>query len=125
MPSRGNSRCSGLHRRGTTDDAFRKAVGVDWQIEARDLYVKRLREAKEIADALSDAAQNIFIASGYLAQLKAESGFAHVPPEQMTRAQTQELAARYNGGPYYEDPDAQGYGQGFDRRLDQAKEALK
>ncbi|MGW2560382.1 hypothetical protein ACWCXB_14270 [Streptomyces sp. NPDC001514] len=35
-----------------------------------------------------------------------------------------ELAARYNGGPYYESGDAQAYGRGFDRRLDQAKEAL-
>ncbi|MFI9341440.1 hypothetical protein ACIG0D_09255 [Streptomyces sp. NPDC052773] len=78
-----------------------------------------------VVDAIKDPAQNIFIASEYLAQLKAESGFAHVPPEQMTRAQMQELAARYNGGPYYEDPGAQGYGRGFDRRLDQAKEALK
>ncbi|NUK05786.1 hypothetical protein HRW20_33065 [Streptomyces lunaelactis] len=51
-------------------------------------------------------------------------GFADVPPEQMTRAQMQELAARYNGGPYYESEDAQGYGRGFDRKVDQAKEAL-
>lgn len=37
----------------TTDDAFRKAAAVDWQSEARVLYVKRMREAKELTDALS------------------------------------------------------------------------
>ncbi|MFP8963129.1 hypothetical protein ACLIYP_21635 [Streptomyces nanhaiensis] len=78
-----------------------------------------------VVEAIKDPAQNIFIASEYLAQLKAESGFADVPPEQMTREQMQELAARYNGGPYYESPDAQAYGRGFDQKLDQAKEALK
>ncbi|WP_128980555.1 hypothetical protein [Streptomyces roseicoloratus] len=77
-----------------------------------------------VVDAIKDPAKNIFIASEYLAQLKAESGFADVPPERMTRAQMQELAARYNGGPYFESADAQAYGRGFDRRLDQAKEAL-
>ncbi|MFE1231893.1 hypothetical protein [Streptomyces sp. NPDC058745] len=77
-----------------------------------------------VVDAVKDPAKNIFIASEYLAQLKAESGFADVPPEQMTRAQMQELAARYNGGPYYESDAAQAYGRGFDRRVDQAKEAL-
>jgi hypothetical protein len=78
-----------------------------------------------IVDAVKDPAKNIFIASEYLAQLKAESGFADVPPEQMTRAQMQELAARYNGGPYYASDDAQAYGRGFDTRVDQAKEALR
>ncbi|MDX3309726.1 hypothetical protein ACWGH3_17085 [Streptomyces sp. NPDC054884] len=53
----------------------------------------------QVVGALKDPAKNIFIASEYLAQLKAESGFADVPPDQMTRAQMQELAARYNGGP--------------------------
>ncbi|GAA1428383.1 hypothetical protein GCM10009601_41470 [Streptomyces thermospinosisporus] len=79
----------------------------------------------QVVGAIKDPAQNIFVASEYLAQLKAESGFADVPPEQMTREQMQELAARYNGGPYYEDPNAQAYGRGFDRRLDDAKEALR
>ncbi|MFC4468065.1 putative T7SS-secreted protein [Streptomyces xiangluensis] len=39
----------------TTDDAFRKAGKVDWQSEGRDLYVKRLGEAKELTDALAEA----------------------------------------------------------------------
>ncbi|MFD3499320.1 hypothetical protein [Streptomyces sp. NPDC058678] len=78
-----------------------------------------------VVEATRDPAQNMFIASEYLAQLKAESEFADVPPEQMTRAQMQELAARYNCGPYYESDDAQAYGRGFDRKLDDAKEALR
>jgi hypothetical protein len=165
-----------LHRLiETTDEGFGKAAPIDWQSDARDLYGRRLREAKEIVDTVSEAfrkagialttygqavdgsrrayiaankdiikaaaldaglppemvagiawpAKNIFIASEYLAQLRAESGFADVPPEQMTRAQMQELAARYNGGPYYEDPNAQAYGRAFDKRVDQAKEALQ
>lgn len=78
----------------------------------------------QVVEALRDPAQNVFIASEYLAQLKAESAFADVPPDQMTRAQMQELAARYNGGPYYESDAAQRYGRGFDRDVDDAKGAL-
>jgi hypothetical protein len=77
-----------------------------------------------VVDAVKDPGQNVFIASEYLAQLKAESEFADVPPGEMTRAQMQELAARYNGGPYYESAPAQDYGRGFDHKLDDAKEAL-
>lgn len=54
-----------------------------------------------------------------------ESEFADVPPEEMTRAQMQELAARYNGGPHWESNDAQAYGRGFDNKLDEAEQALK
>ncbi|MBM9624753.1 hypothetical protein [Streptomyces zhihengii] len=78
-----------------------------------------------VVDAVKAPATNIFIASEYLAQLKAESGFADVPPEKMTREQMQELAARYNGGPYYESADAQRYGRQFDQHLDEAKESLR
>ncbi|MFC7920644.1 lysozyme family protein [Streptomyces cinereoruber] len=78
-----------------------------------------------VVNAIKDPGTNIFIASEYLAQLKAESSFADVPPEQMTRAQMQELAARYNGGPYYETDAAQAYGRGFGNRLDQAREAMR
>ncbi|MFI6207488.1 hypothetical protein ACIBAI_13950 [Streptomyces sp. NPDC051041] len=75
--------------------------------------------------AIKDPAENIFIASEHLARRKAESGFADVPPEQMTRARMQQLAARCNGGPYHEDPNAQTYGRGFGQELDDAKEALR
>jgi soluble lytic murein transglycosylase-like protein len=78
-----------------------------------------------VEDALQDPAQNIFIASEYLAQLKAESEFADVPAEEMTPAQYQELAARYNGGPYWQTDDAQGYGRGFMNNLNDARNALR
>jgi hypothetical protein len=57
--------------------------------------------------------------------LKEESGFADVPAEEMTREQRKELAARYNGGPYWQNEQAQGYGRGFDTNLDEARSALK
>ncbi|QHY97014.1 hypothetical protein SSPS47_18070 [Streptomyces sp. S4.7] len=78
-----------------------------------------------VEESLQDPGQNIFIASEYLAQLKAESEFADVPPEEMTPAQYQELAARYNGGPYWAEEDAQGYGRGFTNHLDNARDALR
>ncbi|MEN1889095.1 hypothetical protein ACFY1B_23015 [Streptomyces mirabilis] len=78
-----------------------------------------------VEDSLQDPAQNIFIASEYLAQLKAESEFATVPAEEMTPAQYQELAARYNGGPYWQTDDAQAYGRGFTNHLDEARNALR
>ncbi|GGW49876.1 MULTISPECIES: hypothetical protein [Streptomyces] len=78
-----------------------------------------------IEASLQDPGQNIFIASEYLAMLKEESTFADVPADEMTREQRQELAARYNGGPYWQNDDAQAYGRGFDRNLDDARSALK
>ncbi|WP_128431587.1 hypothetical protein [Streptomyces cyaneus] len=82
-------------------------------------------QREEVVSASKDPGQNIYIAAEYLAQLKAESEFADVPPEQLTRAQMQELAARYNGGPYYRSDDAQAYGRQFDRDVDDAKQALE
>ncbi|MFE4517843.1 hypothetical protein ACFRMQ_27045 [Kitasatospora sp. NPDC056783] len=82
-------------------------------------------QREQVVAALKNPATNIFIASGYLAQLKAESGFADVPADRMTPEQYQELAARYNGGPGYESSDAQAYGQGFMTDLDRAREAMK
>ncbi|MCX4822640.1 hypothetical protein OG883_22620 [Streptomyces sp. NBC_01142] len=77
-----------------------------------------------VEESLQDPAQNIFIASEYLAQLKAESEFAKVPAEQMTPDQYKELAARYNGGPYWAGPDAQRYGERFGGHLPHARDAL-
>ncbi|MEV8419628.1 hypothetical protein [Streptomyces niveus] len=48
-----------------------------------------------------------------------------MPPDEMTPAQYQELAARYNGGPYWAEEDAQGYGRGFTNHLDNARDALR
>ncbi|WP_455362426.1 hypothetical protein [Streptomyces sp. SYSU K21746] len=78
-----------------------------------------------VESSLQDPAQNIFIASQYLAQLKAESEFADVPADRMTGAQYQELAARYNGGPYWESEKAQRYGRLFDADLASARDALQ
>ncbi|MFE7136558.1 hypothetical protein ACFVAG_02295 [Streptomyces sp. NPDC057644] len=66
----------------------------------------------------------MYIASEYLAQLKAESSFAGVPADQMTPAQHQELAARYNDGPGWQTDDAQAYGRGFGYNLEEARRAL-
>ncbi|MER5633214.1 hypothetical protein [Streptomyces nitrosporeus] len=52
---------------------------------------------RSVVDAVEDPAKNVFTASDHLVQLKAESGFAGVPPEEMTRARMQERAARSNG----------------------------
>ncbi|MFE9929184.1 hypothetical protein [Streptomyces sp. NPDC005533] len=62
---------------------------------------------------------------GRITQLKAESGFADVLPEDMTREQMRELAARYNGGPYCEGSGAQAYGRLFDGNLGGAGRALR
>lgn len=78
-----------------------------------------------IEASLQDPGQNIFIAADYLSMLKEESGFAGVPAEEMTREQREELAARYNGGPYWQDQKAQGYGRDFNDHLDDARSALK
>ncbi|MFJ4690360.1 hypothetical protein [Streptomyces sp. NPDC088766] len=67
----------------------------------------------------------MFIASEYPAQLKAESEFTDVPAEEMTPAQYQELAARYDGGPYWQTDGAQAYGRGFAHNLDEARNALR
>ncbi|GHH06101.1 hypothetical protein [Streptomyces lanatus] len=81
-------------------------------------------QREEVVNASKDPGQNIYIASEYLAQLKAESDFADVPPERMTREQMRELATRYNGGPYYRSEHAQTYGRGFAAHVDEAKRAL-
>ncbi len=79
----------------------------------------------QVEQSIKDPAQNVFLASEYLARLKAESGFADVPADEMTREQMQELAARYNGGPYWQSDAAQGYGRAFDGELDEARAALR
>lgn len=48
-----------------------------------------------------------------------------MPPEEMTPAQYQELAACYKGGPYWETDDAQDHRRGFANNLDEARNALR
>ncbi|WP_232376650.1 hypothetical protein [Amycolatopsis aidingensis] len=76
----------------------------------------------EIVEALNDPKQNIFVAAAHLSDLKQQSGFGD--SENMTAEEYRELAARYNGGPYWEGKAAQGYGDGFMENLGKAKEAL-
>lgn len=66
-------------------------------------------QRNEIRGALQDPTQNMLIAAKYMADLKAQTSFADVPPQQMTDAQKAELAARYNGGPYWQVPQARAY----------------
>ncbi|MGH3929295.1 MAG: hypothetical protein ACRDTF_04890 [Pseudonocardiaceae bacterium] len=80
---------------------------------------------QEVGDKLKDPAQNIFIASEYLANLKAESEFAPVPADHLTTAQYEELAARYNGGPNWQGDHAQDYGKDVMKHLHKAGEALR
>lgn len=79
-----------------------------------------------VVEAVRDPAQNIFIAAGYLAQMKSESPYAEVPPEDMTVEQLRDLSTRYNGGPpYWRSNDAQRYGRSFAEHLAAATAALR
>lgn len=83
------------------------------------------QQRDEVRSALKDPAQNIFVASKHLADLKAQSDFAGVPADQMTPAQCQELAARYNGGPNWQGTVAQDYGRDVMAHWHDAGEALR
>lgn len=78
-----------------------------------------------VQSSLQDPKQNAFIAAGFLAQIKAETGYANIPADQLTEAQMQEIAARYNGGPYWESGKAQGYGDDFRNNLGNVKDAMR
>lgn len=87
----------------------------------------RLTDAQreELIAALRDPAQSLFISATYLRSLKAESRFADVPPGEMTPEQYRELAARYNGGPYWQVPAAQKYADEFAAHRQEAADALR
>ncbi|MET9484945.1 hypothetical protein [Streptomyces sp. NPDC006638] len=82
------------------------------------------RQRRVVVRAVREPRQNVFIAAAYLAMLRTECDFAAVPAERLTPDQLQELAARYNGGPYYRVPAAQRYGRAFARDLGAARTAL-
>jgi uncharacterized protein YukE len=79
----------------------------------------------ELTASLKDPSQNMLISAKYMADLKAQSSFADVPADEMTPAQYRELAARYNGGPYWESGDAQGYAERFEQNREQVGRALR
>lgn len=81
-------------------------------------------QREELTTSLKDPSQNMLISAKYMADLKAQSSFADVPPEEMTPAQYRELAARYNGGPYWEGEDAQGYADTFEQNRQKSRKAL-
>ncbi|WP_052489024.1 hypothetical protein [Streptomyces sp. 150FB] len=82
-------------------------------------------QRRAVVEAVREPRQNIFIAAAYLAHEKAATEYADVPPERMTRAQMRDLAARYNGGPYYRVEAAQAYARAFAGNVDRAVEALR
>ncbi|MFD7700620.1 hypothetical protein [Streptomyces caelestis] len=83
------------------------------------------RQRTMVEESLQEPGQDVFIAAECLAQLKAESDFAGVSREEMTVEQQQELAARYNGGSYRENDQAQRCGRDFAHHLDQARNAIR
>jgi hypothetical protein len=80
-------------------------------------------QREEILATLKDPAGGIFIAAKHVANLKASTGFAAVEPGEWTRAHHRELAARYNGGPYWEGGQAQGYAEDVVAQLDGAADS--
>ncbi|MGP3686764.1 hypothetical protein ACTVZO_18985 [Streptomyces sp. IBSNAI002] len=78
-----------------------------------------------VEQALQDPKENAFVAGAHLAQIKAETSFADVPADRLTEAQKREIAARYNGGPYWDLGKAQGYGDRFVDDLGRAKDAMR
>ncbi|MCU1680643.1 MAG: hypothetical protein JWQ81_1382 [Amycolatopsis sp.] len=79
-------------------------------------------QREELLDALKDPAANIFIAAKHVANLKAATGFASF--EDLTSEQYRELAARYNGGPYWRGGQAQAYAHDVEANLDVAGQAI-
>ncbi|MFD0490119.1 hypothetical protein ACFQ0O_27245 [Saccharopolyspora spinosporotrichia] len=84
----------------------------------------------EIRAAAEDPRTNVLISAQHLADLKAQSGYADVPPEKMTDEQRKEMyaeiGARYNGGPNWNtNPDAAAYGKTLVQHLPEARKALQ
>ncbi|MER7467100.1 hypothetical protein [Streptomyces sp. NPDC097981] len=78
-----------------------------------------------VKSALRDPKTNAFIAAGFLAQIKEETGCANIPADRLTDARMQEIAARYNGGPYWQSDKAQNYGDDFQKNLGNVKKAMQ
>jgi soluble lytic murein transglycosylase-like protein len=77
-----------------------------------------------IISSLENPHQAIEIAARHLRDLKDETAFARKEPGRMTPEEGGELAARYNGGPYWRGPQAQSYAQRYERDLPKAIDAL-
>lgn len=85
-----------------------------------DLATLSTEQENAIVSSLKDTRQNIFIATSHLADLRREAGFGeHLTPENY-----REIAARYNGGPYWQGANPQKYGDIFVSNLPKAQRAL-
>ncbi|MCO1574161.1 lytic transglycosylase domain-containing protein [Crossiella sp. SN42] len=85
-----------------------------------DLATLTNAQEDQIVSSLKDTKQNIFIAASHLADLRREAGFG----EHLTPDNYREIAARYNGGPYWQGTGAQKYGDIFVNNLPKAQRAL-
>ncbi|KWX03618.1 hypothetical protein TH66_12305 [Carbonactinospora thermoautotrophica] len=83
------------------------------------------RQREQIIKSLEDPEQSIFIAAKHLADLKQTTDFAYKEPHEMTAEEGEVLAAKYNGGPYWEGPDAQAYAKDYRKHLEAATDALQ
>lgn len=81
-------------------------------------------QRRRIVSSLKDPHQGIVIAAYHLRDVKKETSFAHKEPDRMTPEEGRELAARYNGGPYWRGPQAQRYARRYERDLPKAIAAL-
>ena len=59
-----------------------------------------------------------------LKSVKDDSSAAFTVSDELAPEQYQEVAARYNGGPYWRSEAAQAYGRGYMNGLDAARAAL-
>jgi hypothetical protein len=82
------------------------------------------KQREEVIKSLEDPEQSVIIAAMVLGNEKDASDFAGVEPENMTPEQERELAARYNGGPDYDGPIAQGYGDNYTDSRDEVAKRL-
>ncbi|MFE7393314.1 DNRLRE domain-containing protein [Streptomyces sp. NPDC057582] len=109
-----DARHKGLYSGKPADTSFGPlAIQLDTAASALGYDPNKLAGGQETAirASLRDPLQSTFIAARYLAQMKRSSYLADVKPEQMTVSQKSDLAAMYNGGPYWQGSDGQGYGQ--------------
>ncbi|HWS32048.1 MAG TPA: hypothetical protein VN408_04815 [Actinoplanes sp.] len=72
------------------------------------------QQREELVKSLDDPRQSIAIAARVLADAKDSTDFAGVDPRNMTPEQERQLAAKYNGGPDWDKPIAQGYAANYE-----------
>ncbi|HEY0637838.1 MAG TPA: hypothetical protein VGD67_09340 [Pseudonocardiaceae bacterium] len=113
--------------RGEPDQTSYGPLAVQVRRAAETLGYESLSDVEraELVRSLSDPTTNIFIAAEHLADLKRGTDFALVAAEDLTAAQRQELAARYNGGEHWAGDHAQDYARRYTADLPRALAALR